>query len=100
MSTTKNYLEPLPYWSEKAAFELAKTKNASLTPDHLSILCVARTFYDLYGFSPSMRPLCKIVSENLGTELGHSVKLNQLFPGSPAKQVAIYAGLPAPKNCL
>jgi len=47
-----------------------------------------------------MRPLCKTVAEHCGLEKGRSIYLLQLFPGSPAKLVARYAGLPKPKNCL
>jgi tRNA 2-thiouridine synthesizing protein E len=47
-----------------------------------------------------MRPLCKSIAAILGSEKGRSLYLNQLFPGSPAKQVALLAGLPKPKNCL
>jgi tRNA 2-thiouridine synthesizing protein E len=47
-----------------------------------------------------MRPLCKSVTAALGVEKGRSIYLNQQFPGSPAKIVALLAGLPKPKNCL
>jgi tRNA 2-thiouridine synthesizing protein E len=47
-----------------------------------------------------MRPLCKSVADCLGVEMGRSIYLNQQFPGSPAKLVALLAGLPKPKNCL
>jgi tRNA 2-thiouridine synthesizing protein E len=32
--------------------------------------------------------------------MGRSIYLNQQFPGSTAKLVALFAGLPKPKNCL
>jgi tRNA 2-thiouridine synthesizing protein E len=40
------------------------------------------------------------VAEHCGFEKGRSIYLLRLFPGSPAKLVAKYAGLPKPKNCI
>ncbi|MDG0969166.1 MAG: TusE/DsrC/DsvC family sulfur relay protein [Porticoccaceae bacterium] len=100
MSTTSKYLDSLRPWSINDAHELAKQNSVRLDGKHIEILLVAREFFHDYGFSPSMRPLCKTITNRLGIEKGRSVYLNQLFPGSPAKQVAVYAGLPAPKNCL
>lgn len=71
-----------------------------LTPEHVEILILARKFYAEYGFSPSMRPLIKIIGMNLSADKAHSIYLMKLFPQSPAKVVAKLAGLPKPKNCL
>jgi tRNA 2-thiouridine synthesizing protein E len=100
MTTDAHYLNRLPGWSPAQASIIAVTENVVLTPAHVEVLDVARVFYDLYGFSPSMRPLCKIVAASLGVERGRSIVLNQLFPGSPARLIAKLAGLPKPKNCL
>lgn len=96
----KNYLNKLPGWSLERAAQLAADEDLLLSNDHLEVLQAARTFFDQYGFSPSMRPLCKTVAEQCGLDKGRSIYLLQLFPGSPAKLVARYAGLPKPKNCL
>ena len=96
----KQYLELLANWNEQKAKELASSIGIELGSRHTEILIIARNFYNEYGFSPSMRPLCKAVSLELGSEYGRSIVLNQLFPGSPAKNIAICAGLPKPKNCL
>ena len=96
----KQYLELLANWNEQKAKELASSIGLELGSRHTEILIIARNFYNEYGFSPSMRPLCKAVSLEHGSEHGRSVVLNQLFPGSPAKNIAICAGLPKPKNCL
>ena len=96
----KQYLELLANWNEQKAKELASSIGIELGSRHTEILIIARNFYNEYGFSPSMRPLCKAVSLEHGSEHGRSVVLNQLFPGSPAKNIAICAGLPKPKNCL
>ena len=100
MTTESNYLNNLPDWSIEHAQVFAMEDNIVLSPAHIEILQVAREFYNSYGFSPSMRPLCKSISHSLGVEMGRSIYLNQQFPGSPARLVAKFAGLPKPKNCL
>ena len=100
MTVKKDYLSDLPEWSVEEAYRLANAEGISIDDDHLEILLVAREFFSEYGFSPSMRPLCKVVTASLGSEKGRSIYLNKLFPGSPAKQVATLAGLPKPKNCI
>ncbi|UVW33936.1 TusE/DsrC/DsvC family sulfur relay protein [SAR92 clade bacterium H455] len=98
--STKNYLSKLADWSQDQAVSIAAADGIELNAEHIQVLDAARVFYDQYGFSPSMRPLCKTVAEHCGLEKGRSIYLLQLFPGSPAKLVARYAGLPKPKNCL
>ncbi len=100
MTTSSDYLEKLPDWTEASAARLAAEEDIILSQAHIEVLKVARSFYQNYGFSPSMRPLCKTLAVSLGVEIGRSIYLNQLFPGSPAKLVAKLAGLPKPKNCL
>jgi tRNA 2-thiouridine synthesizing protein E len=100
MSKQSNYLDDLPDWSNDLAIKLGLEEGLELTPEHFEILTIARTFYADYGFSPSMRPLCKLVTAGLGVDKGRSIYLNRLFPGSPAKIAAKLAGLPKPKNCI
>ena len=95
-----NYLSKLPDWTPERAEQHAAQQDMVLTSAQVDILMVARAFYAEFGFSPSMRPLCKSVVDSLGVEMGRSIYLNQQFPGSPAKLVALLAGLPKPKNCL
>jgi tRNA 2-thiouridine synthesizing protein E len=96
----KHYLSKLAQWSTDQAAAIAAEDSLELGNEHLQVLDAARDFYDQYGFSPSMRPLCRTVAEHCGLEKGRSIYLLQLFPGSPAKLVARYAGLPKPKNCI
>ena len=98
--SNKNYLSKLAQWSEDQAASIAAEDAIELNAEHIQVLDAARRFYDQYGFSPSMRPLCKTVAEHCGFEKGRSIYLLRLFPGSPAKLVAKYAGLPKPKNCM
>ncbi|MEZ7859464.1 MAG: TusE/DsrC/DsvC family sulfur relay protein [Porticoccaceae bacterium] len=100
MTTETHYLSRLPDWGQAQASAIAVEENIVLTLAHMEVLEVARAFYDLYGFSPSMRPLCKAVATSLGVESGRSIVLNHQFPGSPARLIAKLAGLPKPKNCL
>lgn len=100
MIDESNYLSDLAPWSKAKAVELGIIEGLDIEKDHIEILITARNFYSIYGFSPSMRPLCKTVTEQLGVAKGRSMYLNQLFPGSPAKIVAKLAGLPKPKNCI
>lgn len=100
MTDQNNYLSELPQWSEDLALKLGLKEDLALSKDHLDILLIARNFYADYGFSPSMRPLCKLVTADLGIDKGRSLYLNKLFPGSPAKIAAKLAGLPKPKNCI
>jgi tRNA 2-thiouridine synthesizing protein E len=100
MTEQNNYLNDLPYWSENLALELGIKEGLALSKEQIEILIVARNFYADYGFSPSMRPLCKMVTAKLGANKGRSLYLNKLFPGSPAKLAAKLAGLPKPKNCI
>ncbi len=100
MTEQNNYLNDLPCWSENLALELGLKEGLALSKEQIEILIVARNFYADYGFSPSMRPLCKMVTAKLGANKGRSLYLNKLFPGSPAKLAAKLAGLPKPKNCI
>ena len=100
MTEQNNYLNDLPCWSENLALELGIKEGLALSKEQIEILIVARNFYADYGFSPSMRPLCKMVTAKLGANKGRSLYLNKLFPGSPAKLAAKLAGLPKPKNCI
>ena len=59
-----------------------------------------RDFFDRTETSPAMRPLVKLIKEQLGEGCGSSVYLMGLFGGSPAKTAAKIAGLPRPTNCL
>tara|TARA_B100001057_G_C22740455_1_gene907501 strand:+ start:417 stop:725 length:309 start_codon:yes stop_codon:yes gene_type:complete len=100
LSGENNYLDNLSNWDESIARNQAERWDINLTEEHLEILHTARRFYNIYGFSPSMRPLTKFVSESLQTEKGRSIYLLTLFPGASAMLIADIAGIPKPRNCL
>jgi len=100
MTSYSSSLSALPSWSRAIAISNADDRGMVLDERHLQILHIARDFFDTYGFSPSMRPLCKTVMAAMELDKSPSLYLNQLFPGSPAKLIAQLAGLPKPKNCI
>lgn len=87
-------------WNIDVAFDLAAQDQITLSDQHLEILNTAREFYANFDHSPAMRPLVKFIANTLGKDKGNSIYLMQLFPGSPAKFIAKYAGLPKPDKCL
>ena len=80
MTVKKDHLKELPPWTVDKAHQIAAGEGLIINDDHLQILFLAREFFRDYGFSPSMRPLCKVVTASLGTEKGRSIYLNKLFP--------------------
>ena len=87
-------------WNEDVAEQLAAQDQFELNDDHFEILHLVRKFYTDYEHSPAMRPLVKFISKELGKDKGNSIYLMKLFPGSPAKFSAKYAGIPKPDKCL
>ena len=92
-------------WSEAAARALAAASHVELGKDHWRVIAVVRAFHRDTGVAPSMRPLVKLVREQLDPALGSSIALMRLFPastirGGTARLVAQIAGLPVPENCL
>ncbi|OUR72283.1 sulfurtransferase TusE [Marinomonas sp. 42_23_T18] len=96
----EGYLINLDDWSEEMAIYLANLEEINLTDAHWEVILLLRDFYHEFQVSPAMRPLVKAVSKKLGVDKGKSIYLMQLFPGSPAKLIAKFAGLPKPANCL
>jgi len=96
----EGFLLDLTCWSIEVAAELAQREGLTLTSDHWEVIDALRDFYGKTGVSPSMRPLVKLIREQLGATKGNSIYLLSLFPGSPAKLAAKIAGLPRPTNCI
>jgi tRNA 2-thiouridine synthesizing protein E len=82
------------------AHRLAATEGLVLSDSHWQIIDLLRDFFERTETSPSMRPLVKLVKEQVGEDCGSSAYLMGLFGGSPAKTAAKIAGLPRPTNCL
>jgi len=96
----EGFLLDLTAWQPELATHIAEQCGIALTEAHWEVIHHLRNFYQQFGLSPAMRPLCKYLKEKLGAEKASSIYLLQLFPGSPAKIAAKIAGLPKPDNCL
>ncbi len=88
-------------WTEAIASDLAASVGIELTQDHWHIINCAREFYTQHQLPPMMRPLLKSLRQQQPA-LANSIRVMQLFPGqgSPAKRIALIAGLPRPTNCI
>lgn len=96
----EGYLKNLSDWSRVVAEAIAQQEQITLTEQHWEIIHLLRAFYQQFEISPAMRVLVKTVGQQLGEEKGRSIYLMKLFPESPAKLAAKFAGLPKPTNCL
>lgn len=94
------YLRNLNDWNEGVAEKLAESVAITLTGAHWEVIVVLRAFYQTHELSPAMRPLVKLISQQLGPDKGKSIYLMKLFPGNPALLASKIAGLPRPTNCF
>lgn len=98
--TKDGYLQDLNDWTPEVATWLAAGQNLSLTNGHWEIINYLRDTYKVYKKSLPIRALVKAIQQEFGPEKGNSIYLHQLFPGNPAKQATLIAGLPKPSNCI
>lgn len=96
----EGYLKELADWSPAVAEQIANEIPVTLGPEHWELIDLVRDFHARTDVVPAMRPLVKLVRDNLGAEKGSSLHLNLLFPNGAAKLLAKIAGLPKPTNCL
>lgn len=96
----EGYIKNLSDWTPEVADAIAKAEKIDLSDAHWEIIHLLQTFYQEFEIAPAMRPLVKMVKQNLGEEKGNSIYLMRLFPESPAKLASKIAGLPRPTNCL
>ncbi len=94
------YLQDLGDWDEDTAHQLAALESIQLTEKHWELIGLARRYYVEFDHAPAMRPLVKWVKEIAGPAKGNSIYLHNLFPVSPARQLARVSGLPKPTKCL
>lgn len=87
-------------WTPDWCLKVAGQQGLSLTDQDMAIIESLRDFYFEYDLSPAMRPLVKHLKSRFGPEVGNSIFLMQRFGESPARMLALLAGLPKPKNCL
>lgn len=94
------FLKNAQDWSETWCADLAREQGLLLSESDWQIVMALRDFYFEYDLSPAMRPLVKHLKQQFGAEVGNSIYLMQRFGESPARRLALLAGLPKPKNCL
>lgn len=87
-------------WSEDWCRHQAQHQGLALDDQDLAIIRSLRDFYFEYELSPAMRPLVRHLKQTFGAEVGNSIFLMQRFGESPARTLALLAGLPKPRNCL
>lgn len=94
------YLADINTWSEELALAFAKQEDLELTPLHWEIIHYIREFYLQKQDMPKMRELVSYLRQKSEYSQLNSAKIHQLFPLSPALQIAKIAGLPKPIRCL
>ncbi|WP_196157938.1 TusE/DsrC/DsvC family sulfur relay protein [Reinekea sp. G2M2-21] len=87
-------------WTPDWAQSIANTHGLQWESLDEQIVEALRQFYFEYDLSPAMRPLVKHIKNTLGEPYGSSIWLMQRYGESPARMLALLAGLPKPKNCL
>ena len=99
-SLTKITSSAPPGWRELIEVARWAPTIHNLQPHQVKIISEneAELFYNPERLLPVEDP--ESVATELSVEKGRSIYLLQLFPGSPAKLVAKFAGLPKPKNCI
>ncbi len=94
------YLADISMWSVEVAESMAGAEDIQLTDAHWVMIGLVQEYFRRFEHAPAMRPLVNWVKQHEGPEHGNSRYLHQLFPISPAKQLARIAGLPKPTKCL
>lgn len=87
-------------WNPEWAESTAAAQDLKLEEIDFKIIEALRNFYFEFDLSPPMRPLVKLIKQNIGVEAGNSIWLMKRYGESPARVLALISGLPKPKNCL
>lgn len=94
------FLQNAQQWDMNWVRQSAENLGLSIDAVDERIIHALRDFYFEYDLSPAMRPLVKHIKQTVGPEQGNSIWLMQRYGESPARTLALLAGLPKPKNCL
>lgn len=87
-------------WTPAVAEQLALRDGVTLAEQHWQLIEFVRDYHADYGIAPGMRLLVTALRKRLLVEQANSRYLYRLFPDSPAKQLACYAGFPKPVSCV
>lgn len=96
----QGFLLDFTLWSEDWAKHVAQENGLNFDSIDLTIIEALRNFYIEFDLSPPMRPLVKLIKTKVNPDYGNSIWLMQRYGESPARVLALLAGLPKPKNCL
>jgi tRNA 2-thiouridine synthesizing protein E len=96
----QGFLLDFTLWSEDWAKHVAQENGLNFDSIDLTIIEALRNFYIEFDLSPPMRPLVKLIKTKVNPTYGNSIWLMQRYGESPARVLALLAGLPKPKNCL
>ena len=100
MFTDDGFLRNPQSWTPELATNVASELQITLTDDHWLVIHGVRQFYERTGRSLSMRPLVRVVRNEVAANLGSSIALAQLFGSKTTRHVAMISGLPKPSDCL
>lgn len=87
-------------WTPSIAEVLATENNLYLTPEHWELIQLVRTFYLDNQLHLTNRALIKHIGVTLSESKASSLYVLGLFPNSPARILALLAGLPKPPFCF
>lgn len=87
-------------WTPDIATKVARDLEITLTEEHWQVIHGVREFYVRTGRSLSMRPLVRVVRNEVSVNLGTSIALAQLFGNKTTRHVAMISGLPKPSDCI
>ncbi len=100
MFTDDGFLRNPQSWTPELASDVANELQITLTDDHWLVIHGVRLFYERTGRSLSMRPLVRVVRNEVAANLGSSIALAQLFGSKTTRHVAMISGLPKPSDCI
>jgi tRNA 2-thiouridine synthesizing protein E len=78
----------------------ADIESIQMNNEHIIVINFLRKYFEQNKKSPAIRQLVTSLKKEHGENIGNSLKLQMLFPTSPAVQAAKLAGLPKPKRCI
>ena len=87
-------------WTPEVAVNTAHKLEITLTDEHWQVIHGVRQFYERTGRTLSMRPLVRVVKNEIAANLGTSIALARLFGNKTTRHVAMISGLPKPSDCV
>lgn len=87
-------------WNERLAEFLAQRQGIELTEEHWEVVRFIRAFYEEFAIAPMIRLLVRHMRDSMDAAKYSKEYLYQLFPGGPARQGSLIAGLAEPPGCI